>query len=550
MVSCDRAMVNADPLVERYAQRLQSALRQLDLWLESAQASSAGQPLPELAGLHSVIHGIAGSAASFGFEAIGDYAQAMSAQIEAIRQSSQPSADTLSQLQAGRQRLAELIAQGADSEGPGIRAGPEPVNPSLAPIYVVEDDADLAALIAERLGAHGFDVRLLSTMKALEQAVQDEPPAAILVDVELREGRLHGPQFASNSLVLQAHRFPLVFMSGHDDWQARLAALRAGGGGYVKKPLDFHLLLETLDGLIGQADDEPYRVLVVDDDEDMAELSAMILRQAGMRVEVLTDPSKLLDLLPDFNPEVVLLDLLMPQASGTEVAAMIRQRSPRDPIGIVVLSGSVALSSRVESMLAGSDAYFPKPIDPDMLVAATRGRARRARVQRMAMARDGLTGLNNHATVKLQLDELMALCERNGRPLSVAMIDVDHFKQVNDRHGHLVGDRVLANLGRLLRHGRRRMDVVGRYGGEEFLMVLPDTPAEDAVTVIDRLRQSFARQRNSGVGGDFSVRFSAGIALAREHDSVDQLIARADQALYQAKRGGRDRVELAAHSAA
>ena len=537
--------LKADALSQRYVRRLHEVVAELDAW-----SSPAGDPhgLPSAAGLEPMrrrLHGLAGSAASFGYVAVGETAQALVQHLQILAAPGAAAPETWAELHRLRRRLQFLVEQGPDAEGLPSSLVAGQVNPSLAPVLVVEDDHELGPVICDRLAAHGFAVRLLDSMTALEQAVEADPPAAILIDIELGDGRLHGAEFAANSLILQAQRIPLVFISAHDDWSARLAALRAGGSGYITKPLDFHLLAETLDGLIGQEDDEPYRVLVIDDDVDLAELSSAILRQAGLRVEVLIEPSQLLNVLPDFNPEVVLLDLLMPEATGTEVAAVIRQRAPRDPIGIIILSGSANLSSRVESLLAGSDAYFPKPIDPDMLIAAVRGRARRARVQRMAMARDGLTGLNNHATVKMQLDELMALCERNGRPLSVAMIDVDHFKQVNDVHGHLVGDRVLSNLGRLLRNGRRRMDVVGRFGGEEFIAVLPDTPLEAAEQVIERLRLSFQRQRNSGAGGEFSVTFSAGLAAARADESVDQLIQRADHALYAAKRGGRNRIEVA-----
>ncbi|MBD8527888.1 diguanylate cyclase [Pseudomarimonas arenosa] len=549
-MSASQAVDNPQPeaLAERYRARLDDAVAELNAWVDSDPLSTAAAA-GRLETLRQRLHGIAGSAASFGYLAVGELAQALVAQLRLLALLPPPALAEWQEVCSLVARFERLVQQGQDSEGLTAAGASLPANPSLAPIYVVEDDLELGAVIHERLAAHGFSVRLLADMPALEQAVEQDPPAAILIDIELGDGRLHGAEFAANSLVLQSQRIPQLFMSAHDDWEARLSALRAGGSGYITKPLDFHLLAETLDVLIGQDDDEPYRVLIIDDDVDLAELSATILSQAGLRVEVLNDPSELLQVLPDFNPEVVLLDLLMPQASGTEVAAVIRQRAPRDPIGIIILSGTANLSSRVESLLAGSDAYFPKPIDPDMLIAAVRGRARRARVQRMAMARDGLTGLNNHATVKMQLDELMALCERNQRPLSVAMIDVDHFKQVNDRYGHLVGDRVLANLGRLLRNGRRRMDVVGRYGGEEFIAVLPDTPLAAAQQVVERLRLSFQRQRNRGRDGEFSVTFSAGVALARADESVDQLIARADQALYGAKRGGRNRVELAPDAA-
>ena len=168
-------------------------------------------------------------------------------------------------------------------------------------------------------------------------------------------------------------------------------------------------------------------------------------------------------------------------------------------------------------------------------MAAVSTRVKRARQLRGFMVRDSLTGLLNHTTIKEQLELEFARCQREQRPLSFAMIDIDHFKQVNDRHGHVVGDRVIKSLSRM----------VGRYGGEEFAVVLSGADATQAERLLNAIREDFAAIQHASEHGVFSVSFSGGIAALPGYRESSQMSEAADKALYAAKRGGRNRIELA-----
>jgi diguanylate cyclase (GGDEF)-like protein len=158
------------------------------------------------------------------------------------------------------------------------------------------------------------------------------------------------------------------------------------------------------------------------------------------------------------------------------------------------------------------------------------------------MVRDSLTGLYNHTTIKERLDQELSRSSRLQSCLCFAMIDLDHFKKVNDTHGHGTGDRVLKSLARYLSQRLRKSDVIGRYGGEEFAVILPDTPLQAAIGLLNELRLGFAHIHHRGSGKDFTVKLSAGLASYPDYRNPTALIEAADQALYLAKRQGRNQV--------
>ena len=346
------------------------------------------------------------------------------------------------------------------------------------------------------------------------------------------------PELASEPL--RDRSVPLVFISVHESWRVRLDALRAGAAAYVTKPIDFPALIELLDKHTKRREAEPIRVLVLDDIGELAEHFALVLNDAGMECQAFTDPFAMLDKLAEAKPDLILLDLHMPQCSGFELAEVIRQRNIYEGLPIIFLSQERHLGARLNAMRLGGDEFLLKPISDDHLINAVTICALRFRTLNAMMTRDGLTGLLNQITVKLQLEELLPLAVRRGSPLCFAMLDIDHFKRINDSFGHPVGDQVLRILSRQLGQGLRRSDMVGRFGGEEFAVILPDTEPADALRVLEKLRQDFAELEHRHGETTFQVTFSGGIACSSDHPHLESLIEAADQALYRAKDAGRN----------
>jgi diguanylate cyclase (GGDEF)-like protein len=197
----------------------------------------------------------------------------------------------------------------------------------------------------------------------------------------------------------------------------------------------------------------------------------------------------------------------------------------------------------MNALIKAGDDFLTKPISDNALIAAVFSRAQRARLLSNALSRDSLTGLLKHGDIKEQVGIELERAQRSGKPASVAMLDIDFFKKVNDSYGHAAGDNVIRALANLLRQRLRRVDSLGRYGGEEFLVVLPDCPAEQARRILDEIRQRFAELHFMAGEQQFSATLSAGIACTSDDSAqANDLLERADRALYAAKHGGRNQV--------
>lgn len=340
-------------------------------------------------------------------------------------------------------------------------------------------------------------------------------------------------------------RGPAVHVGPADDLERRVAAVRAGCTAFVPEPSTPLALLDAIErGAEGEGE-APFRVLVVDDTSSDAQLHAALLRRAGMTALALTDARGLPAALAEFQPELILMDYYMPRVTGAEIAAAIRQEPGYQALPIAFLSVEDDVEKQRGALENGGDDFLMKPIDPDRLIAAVHSRARRFRRLRGLITRDTLTGLLNHSSLFDALAREVARAVQNDHELTYAVVDVDHFKKINDAHGHATGDLVLRVLARLFKRRFRRTDVIGRVGGEEFAVILPGMDVETAARQIDALRADLADLVLGEGDGRFSITISAGVAALGRFPLATQLNAAADQALYAAKHGGRNRVTIA-----
>ncbi|WP_298403694.1 response regulator [uncultured Chloroflexus sp.] len=409
-------------------------------------------------------------------------------------------------------------------------------------IILVEDDQDFAINLSEQLQLFNYDVHLVNDLEGLPTLVRALNPAAIVMDVVFPSGDLAGTESIAAIQRERTVPVPVIYISQRDDFTARLAAVRSGGHAYFAKPVDAGRLIEALDRLTGVEENTPLRVLIVDDDPDFGQRCVQSLETAGMYARAIADPRETLDQLQTFQPDLIILDMYMPICSGKELASVIRQQDRYVGMPIVFLSAETNRSQQQSALSLGADDFLAKPITPEDLVAAISARAGRARYIQRFLLRDSLTGLLNHQAVEEELAREFARAERLQQPLAIVMIDIDHFKRVNDRYGHIIGDQVLRSFARLLHQRLRKSDLIGRHGGEEFLIALPNTSVIEARTLIDGIRESFSALRHYGPAGVFGVTFSAGIAGYPQHRSQIGAMQAADAALYQAKRAGRNRV--------
>ena len=417
---------------------------------------------------------------------------------------------------------------------------------AAARILVVDEDEETRKHLTT-LGRQSFIgvVGASTAEDALAIArAQTTPFDVALVDMTLGDGEV-AFRLARDLRALPGYeRLPLAFISQDGTFEHRVAAAHAGGSLYLSKPIDAYVFGTTVQHLLALRHQERTRVLVVDDDEDFALSVAEVLQMEGIAVTRLTDPSRVLDVMDEENPDLILLDVMLPGVSGFDVARMIRTTPHWADVPILFLTGRTDLESRVAAFGAGGDDYLGKPIVPEELLARVRVRLDRRRLLREMTEKDSLTKLLSRRALLEGLTSRFSEARRHGRLLSIAMLDVDKFKRVNDTHGHAVGDQVLASLGRLLGERFRLEDLRGRWGGEEFLVVFPGESAETVAGVLRRVLAEFRKIPFRGQGGEtFHSTFSGGIAsFPDDGASVDVLLKRSDERLYAAKAAGRNRV--------
>jgi diguanylate cyclase (GGDEF)-like protein len=527
---------------ERLAALRQDFARQLPdriAELERIRLGIEGGDVASMRLLHQRAHSLVGSAATFGFDTLSQVARKLERLIKPLATSDgTPDAAVLGKIAESLRQVRSTAGLPPDlSRSMDTDASPgEPRENRL--IYLVTVDAALAHQLATQLGHFGYAVQGFDHPATAMAALKEHPPAALIVDTTF-SGHSENDGIAAISGLAS---LPLIFISSQDDFRSRLRSVRAGGCAYFTKPVEIGAIVDTLDTVIDHGQPDSFRVLIVEDSPTQAKGHAHVLEQAGMATRRVTNPFAITATLADFSPELILVDMYMPEVSGEEVATVLRQQEALVSIPIVILSAKDDADKQDMAMGRGADDFLVKPIRPELLVSSVKGRIERYRILRGFMIRDGLTGLLNHTHIKEQLDLELARAKRQQRPLSYAMIDLDFFKRVNDSYGHATGDRVLKSLSRLLRQRLRKVDIIGRYGGEEFAVILPDTEGKDAVRVLDDIRKNLAAISQHKNGTEFAVTFSCGVASFPDFVTPEDLGNAADRALYQAKHEGRNRV--------
>jgi diguanylate cyclase (GGDEF)-like protein len=303
------------------------------------------------------------------------------------------------------------------------------------------------------------------------------------------------------------------------------------------------------------------RILVVDDHEDNIEVLRARLEARGYEVEGANNGQAALDMAGQWHPDLILLDVMMPDMDGLEVARRLKADRELPFIPVIMQTALDSTERMVAGMEAGADDYVTKPINFAELEARVRSLLRIKKLQQELADRekqlsemngqllhismtDGLTGVDNRRALEQRLHEMFEHSLRLHEPIACVMCDIDHFKKVNDTYGHAAGDETLKQFAEILRDEAREIDRVGRYGGEEFLLLLPGTVLDSAVTFAERVRQRVEEHTFSFEGGTLKRTVSLGVA-SWPHPRIkgrEEMLKAADDALYVAKEMGRNRV--------
>ena len=511
-----------------FARRLPGKLRQIASYL---QRLALGEALAGLGGQLAVQleHSIR-SCESFGFAACARLLQ------QAESQCLNPDPEQYGPLIQGLLHLAEEL-DGKPSlsrpvpEGTAAPAGTAMEPPTtdslvLQPLWLALPDDERNGLAAQ-LALFGF---------AASTVPQDGgSPVALVADAE-NVGDLrarYGDQLP-----------PLIVVGNEDSIVNRLQAIRQGALAFIARPLDTARLVEAIDEVCPATAGEPPRVLIVEDSKSQALHYNKVLKEAGCSTAVVNQPLQILEALHGLQPELILLDMQMPECTGLELARVLRQMPGWRTVPVLFMSAEENPEKQAAAMAISGDDFLLKPVKADELKKAVLTRISRSRMQLQQLNRDGLTGLLNLSAMQQAIDGQCAQASRTGEPLCFAQLDIDRLGPLNQTAGHGAGDAVVRQLARLLSRRLRKSDTIGRLGGDRFGVLLPGCRGDDALRLIEAVRTDLARQPLQHGGHVLNVKLSGGVA---QHDggAPGALRDAAERALQWAKEAGGNNVRLA-----
>lgn len=504
------------------------------------------------------LHRLAGSAGTFGLPELGTAARSLEKQLK--RQAEQYTDDNSTRDQSvevtggfadGIDALAKLVevksdGHGSDRDRSSGTVALEGSHGMQVSVIVMDNGSEELASLRKEMERYGFLCRTVNRddPQAVQQAVTGTPGAVAILcrDSALTDVMLLRDQ----SLATRSRpRLPVICIGQDDSFDNKYQVAKVGAFAFFRDPVDIPELAERIESLaIERSANVQGRVIIVEDDNELAEHYCLVLQSADIEAIAVSDPLDLMPQLSAFEPDIVLMDVQIGDYSGVTLARLIRFEPRWLSLPIIYLSSEDDPDNQLEALSKGADEFLMKPVSDDYLIRSVRIRCYRARQLSELMNRDSLTGLLKHSLIKQEVAKEMARCRRDGHLSSVVMLDLDHFKQVNDTWGHRYGDIVIRTLANLLRNRLRETDMIGRYGGEEFLVVLPQCSVQAAADLIRGIGESFAELVFSAGAGSFQVTLSAGVAAINDFSSGDEALDAADHALYERKRAGRNGVTV------
>jgi len=307
---------------------------------------------------------------------------------------------------------------------------------------------------------------------------------------------------------------------------------------------------------LAQAPGQDFKILVVDDSPIYRKLVEQSLSKEPHSVLFAKNGRDALEVFAEHQPPLVITDWTMPDISGLELCQRIRHDFQQQYAYLILVTSNTNKEQVIEGLAAGADDYLTKPFHPGELVARVGVGRRMIELHRQVEAKnrqleelaltDPLTGLPNRRAIDVWVNPQLSAAARHDFPIWVVIADLDHFKRINDTYGHDAGDTVLKRFSELLKSNTRQSNMCGRFGGEEFLLVLTHVDRSQAKVAVDRIRRCFESEEFSFGGGTTTVTASFGVAgfHGRQPPAFNSLVTQADAALYAAKSGGRNRVEF------
>ena len=382
-------------------------------------------------------------------------------------------------------------------------------------VFHLSDGNPLACEVDQKIEAAGYELTLVDSVSELKEVLGALAPHLVIVDAPFQDSLETIGDMIKIARTRLGRRLSLLTFSHSAELPIRLRAMRAGADSFIPLPAQSGDVMERVSELLDAENSDPYRVLIVEDDRSQAIFAESILRKAGMSTNAVTDPLAALDQLEKFQPELILMDLYMPNCSGMELTAIIREREAFINTPIVFLSGEQNQEMHFEALNAGGDDFLSKPIRPKHLISAVTNRVRRARsMGRRALAqnpRDPVTGLYDRAFVLDRLNAKLAAEDPASQGGGLLYVVIDGAGQIRERVGLTIFEALLNQVGAFVTAHIDDKDIVARYGDTSFALLAGTGDEEALVGMAGTLRDDIAREVFEHEGKTLTVSLAIGI---------------------------------------
>jgi diguanylate cyclase (GGDEF)-like protein len=543
----ENAISKLRALREAYAEQLPFRVRQIEDLARDVERDRASER--SLRSLEMALRSLAGSSKALGLLGFTDAAREFELYLASHVADSKLEATEVENrlgghLQALKKACLEFshhgLAETAGEREDGL--GPERASRVL---YFLSANDGVARDLSFELSCFGFALRRFREPAKLHRALEQALPAAVMIDAQPFAWGLEEARRLDEVRRRRELSTALLLLSSRSDLESRVEAVRAGGDGYYVHPLATRKLIERLDRSARHSGSDPYRILIVPGDYGRGLACALALQRAGMSTVMVESPAEVWKELVEFRPEAILIDLALEEVGGDLIGAVIRQQDAYVNIPIVFVSADTSLEAQLKALSAEADDLLLEPVDEDYLVSTLSHHVQRARALKDFVATDSLTGLLTHSAFVARMEVEVYRALRASTDLSYAIIDIDHLNSINETFGHLSGDSVLTNLARLLVRRLRRADLVGRWGGDELVVLMPETDGADALRVLGHVQEMFAGIPHRSADDEFSPTFSCGLVALDQASTAESLHQEARRMLAAARIQGRNRIALA-----
>ncbi len=417
----------------------------------------------------------------------------------------------------------------------------------LGRLLIIDDDLVMTEQIKKEAILWGFQVEVATDPTVARSIILSYQPNVIILDLTFPQTNENGMTLLTE-LKHKTPNLPVLVLTACNQLSDRVKIARLGGNVFLEKPISPEEIIKTVTQELSRTEKVEAKILIVDDDEQMLVALANLLEPWGFQIRTLADPQQFWQILEAIAPDLLILDIEMPNFSGIELCQVVRSDRCWSDLPILFLSAHNDSQTIHQVFTVGGDDYVQKPIVGPELIARILNRLERTRILHRFAEIDELTGIATRRKFLQDLERLIRLADRQDQPFCFMILDLDHFKRVNDQYGHAAGDRVLYLLGKNLKQFFRSEDLLGRWGGEEFVLGLYGiTREEGAKRLTDFLKIWSGQDFTDANREKFQITFSAGVVeYPLDGISWQELYRVADTLLYEAKTMGRNRILISA----